>query len=77
MLSSPECRRLHDLHRRVDEYDRPPFTITSKGSRLTIEDRKELVDHVMSVGKKRVATVNAVLTVGFSFESKPHPPRLG
>jgi phosphatidylserine/phosphatidylglycerophosphate/cardiolipin synthase-like enzyme len=28
-------------------------------------------------GLERVATVNAVLTVGFSFESKPHPPRLG
>jgi hypothetical protein len=26
---------------------------------------------------ERVATVNALLTVGFSFESKPHPPRLG
>ena len=36
----------------MHEYDRPPFTITSNGNQLTIEDRKELVEHVMSVGKK-------------------------
>jgi len=52
LLSSPEYRRLFELHKRVHEYDRPPFTISSNGNKLTIEDRKELVDHVMSVGKK-------------------------
>jgi DNA gyrase subunit B len=52
LLSSPEYRRLFELHKRVHEYDRPPFTIISNGNKLTIEDRKELVDHVMSVGKK-------------------------
>jgi DNA gyrase subunit B len=52
LLSSPEYRRLFDLHKRVHEYDRPPFTILSNGNKLTIEDRKELVEHVMSVGKK-------------------------
>ena len=52
LLSSPEYRRLYDLHKRVHEYDTPPFMITSNGSTLTIEDRKDLVEHVMSVGKK-------------------------
>ena len=52
LLSSPEYRRLYDLHKRVHEYDRPPFVITSNGTKVTIEDRKELVEHVMSVGKK-------------------------
>ena len=52
LLSSPEYRRLYDLHKRVHEFDRPPFIITSNGTKLTIEDRKELVEHVMSVGKK-------------------------
>ncbi len=52
LLSSPEYRRLTDLHKRVQEYDKPPFVITSNGSQVTIEDRKELVEHVMSVGKK-------------------------
>ena len=51
LLSSPEYRRLFDLHKRVHEYDRPPFIITSNGNKLTIDDRKELVEHVMSVGR--------------------------
>ena len=52
LLSSPEYRRLYDLHKRVHDYDKPPFTITSNGNKLVIDDRKELVEHVMSVGKK-------------------------
>ena len=52
LLTSPEYRRLYDLHKRVHEYDRPPFTIFSNGTKVTIEDREELVEHVMSVGKK-------------------------
>jgi DNA gyrase subunit B len=52
LLTSPEYRRLFDLHKRVHVYDRPPFTISSNGNKVTIEDRKELVEHVMSVGKK-------------------------
>ena len=52
LLSSPEYRRMFELHKRVHEFDRPPFTIVSNGNTLTIEDRRELVDHVMSVGKK-------------------------
>jgi DNA gyrase subunit B len=52
LLSSPEYKRLFDLHKRVHQYDTPPFTISSNGSKITIEDRKELVDHVMGLGKK-------------------------
>jgi DNA gyrase subunit B len=52
LLSSPEYRRLFDLHKRVHEFDTPPFVITSNGHTLSIDDRKELVEHVMSVGKK-------------------------
>ena len=37
LLSSPEYRRLFDLHKRVHEYDRPPFTITSNGN--TVDHR--------------------------------------
>jgi DNA gyrase subunit B len=52
LLSSPEYRRLFDLHKRVHEYDKPPFVISSNGSQTNIEDRKDLVEHVMSLGKK-------------------------
>jgi DNA gyrase subunit B len=52
LISSPEYRRLYDLHKRVHDFDRPPFIITSNGNQTTIDDRKELVEHVMSLGKK-------------------------
>jgi len=52
LLSGPDYRRLLDLHRRVRDYDKPPFLITSNGDKITIEDRKDLLEHVMSIGKK-------------------------
>jgi DNA gyrase subunit B len=52
LLSSADYRRLLDLHRRVRDYDKPPFVIASNGSSLTIEDRAELLEHVMALGKK-------------------------
>jgi DNA gyrase subunit B len=52
LLSSADYRRLLDLHRRVRGYDRPPFVLTSNGSQLTIENRRDLLEHVMNVGKK-------------------------
>ena len=52
VLSGPDYRRLLDLHRRVRDFDKPPFLITSNGDKMTIEDRKDLLEHVMSIGKK-------------------------
>jgi DNA gyrase subunit B len=52
LVSSADYRRLLDLHRRVRDYDKPPFVIASNGSSLTIEDRTELLEHVMAIGKK-------------------------
>jgi DNA gyrase subunit B len=52
LVSSADYRRLLDLHRRVRDYDKPPFVIASNGSSLTIEDRAELLEHVMAIGKK-------------------------
>ena len=52
LLSSADYKRLLDLHRRVRTYDKPPFVISTNGSQLSIEDRKELLDHVMALGKK-------------------------
>ena len=52
LISSADYRRLLDLHRRVRAYDRPPFVVASNGNRITIEDRKELLEHVMTLGKK-------------------------
>jgi len=52
LMSSADYRRLLDLHRRVRVYDKPPFVVVSDGSRVTIEDRRELLEHVMALGKK-------------------------
>ncbi|MGH9396589.1 MAG: DNA topoisomerase (ATP-hydrolyzing) subunit B [Terriglobia bacterium] len=52
LISSPDYKRLLDLHRRVQMHDRPPFVIASNGDRISIQDRRELLDHVMAAGKK-------------------------
>jgi DNA gyrase subunit B len=52
LLSSADYRRLLDLHRRVRVHDRPPFIISANGNQITIQDRKELLEHVMAAGKK-------------------------
>ena len=52
LVSTADYRRLLELHRRVHAYDKPPFVVVSDGSRITIEDRAELLAHVMALGKK-------------------------
>ena len=52
LISSADYKRLLDLYRRVRDYDKPPFIIATNGTQLTIEDRRELLEHVMALGKK-------------------------
>ncbi len=52
LVSSADYKRLFELHRRVRDYDKPPFVISSNGNALTVEDRVELLEHVMTIGKK-------------------------
>src|SRR5262245_28628492 len=51
-LSSPEYLRLVSLHKSIGEIEQPPFTITADGSSTTLKDRRELIEHVMELGKK-------------------------
>jgi len=51
-VSSADYRRLLDLHRRVHPHDRPPFAVSTNGSQIIIEDRKQLLEHIMALGKK-------------------------
>ena len=51
-VSSADYRRLLDLHRRVRNFDKPPFVLSTNGSQITIENRVQLLEHVMSLGKK-------------------------
>ncbi|MGB7593844.1 MAG: DNA topoisomerase (ATP-hydrolyzing) subunit B [Terriglobia bacterium] len=52
LISSADYRRLLDLYRRVRDYDKPPFIIATNGTQSAIEDRRELLEHVMALGKK-------------------------
>ena len=52
LVSSADYKRLLDLHRRVRTFDKPPFLISTNGSQLTVEDRRELLEHLMAIGKK-------------------------
>jgi DNA gyrase subunit B len=52
LVSSADYRRLLELHRRVRTHNKPPFVISANGSQLTLEDRKELLEHLMAIGKK-------------------------
>ena len=51
-ISTAEYQRLAHLHQESAEWDRPPFTvITEKGSE-ELEDRQELLDYVLVLGRK-------------------------
>jgi DNA gyrase subunit B len=52
IVRSGDYKRLLDLHRRVSDHDRPPFVISTNGSQTQIEDRRQLLEHVMALGKK-------------------------
>ena len=52
LVSSADYKRLLDLHRRVHAFDKPPFLVSTNGNQLTIEDRKNLLEHIMTLGKK-------------------------
>ena len=52
LISSADYKRLLDLHRRVRDFDKPPFIMSTNGTQLTIEDRRQLLEHVMALGKK-------------------------
>jgi DNA gyrase subunit B len=52
LISSADYRRLLDLHRRVRDSDKPPFALSANGSQISIANRKELLSHVMDMGKK-------------------------
>jgi DNA gyrase subunit B len=51
-VSSADYRRLLDLHKRVRGFDKPPFVLSTNGAQITIENRVQLLEHVMTVGKK-------------------------
>jgi DNA gyrase subunit B len=51
-ISSAEYQRLAHLHEVSADWDRPPFTVTTGKESVKLEDRQELLDHVLVLGRK-------------------------
>ena len=68
LVSTADYKRLLDLHRRVRAFNQPPFVISSNGSQVTVGNPQELLEHVMSIGKKSF-TVQRFKGLG---EMNPH-----
>ncbi len=51
-ISSAEYQRLAHLHEASSNWDRPPFTVTTDTESVKLEDRQELLDHVLVLGRK-------------------------
>ncbi len=51
-ISSAEYQRLAHLHEASAGWDRPPFTVKTEKESVELEDRQELLDHVLVVGRK-------------------------
>ena len=51
-LSSVEWQRLFHLYAEMAPFEKPPFTVRQNGGRVTVESREELLEHVLSLGKK-------------------------
>ena len=52
LVRSGDYRRLVELHRRVQAFDRPPFVISANSTETSIPDRRQLLEHVIALGKK-------------------------
>ena len=56
LLSSAEYQRLLVLHKSIGEMDQPPFHVKTESTRKTLNNRQELIDHIMEIGKKDLQT---------------------
>ena len=55
MALSPEYKRLHALHAIMKEYDKPPFTISTNGTKVAKETPTDVLNHVLAEAKKDFA----------------------
>ncbi len=53
-LSSAEWQRLFHLYSNIAPLDKPPFVVRENGSSVKIQSREELLNYVLSLGKKEV-----------------------
>ncbi len=51
-LSSAEWQRLFSLYSEMAPFDKPPFTVRENGTSVSVASRQELLDFIVSLGKK-------------------------
>ena len=54
-ISSAEYQRLAHLHEASADWDRPPFTVKTEKESVELEDRQELLDHVLVVWTQSIS----------------------
>jgi DNA gyrase subunit B len=52
LAASPEYKRLRTLHQAVESLDKPPFTVTHNGDKVTKESATNLLSYVLEDAKK-------------------------
>jgi DNA gyrase subunit B len=53
-LSSAEWQRLFQLYSEMATFDKPPFSVGENGSIVNVGSREELLDYILSLGKKNL-----------------------
>jgi DNA gyrase subunit B len=53
-LSSAEWQRLFQLYSEMASFDKPPFLVGENGSIVSAESREELLDYILSLGKRNL-----------------------
>ncbi len=53
-LSSAEWQRLFSLYSEMAPFEKPPFIIRQNGGSITVTSREELLEHILSLGKKEL-----------------------
>ncbi|MGH7838841.1 MAG: toprim domain-containing protein, partial [Candidatus Binataceae bacterium] len=53
MAATPDYKRLRTLRQAIEEFDKPPFTITHNGDKVTKEDALGVLNYVLEDAKKQ------------------------
>jgi DNA gyrase subunit B len=53
-LSSVEWQRLFQLYSEMAPFDKPPFLVGENGSIVSVASREELLDYILSLGKRNL-----------------------
>ena len=55
LVSHPEYKRMVELRARMADFNKPPFLVSSNGTKIDKQTPRELLDHLLDQGKKHLA----------------------